>query len=230
MSADIPPVGFALSRRIAAEFLGTALLLAMVVGSGVMGERLSGGNIALALLANTLSTAAGLTVLIGVLGPVSGAHFNPAVTLVLWLRREMPGRGALAYGAAQLAGGIMGVWAAHLMFASPMLQVSTRLRDGGAQAFSEAVATFGLIATILACRRFRLASTPQLIGLYIASAYWFTASTSFANPAVTLARALSDSFAGIAPSSVPAFVAAQLAGAGAAMLLFSWLLREERAT
>ncbi|MFT0859786.1 aquaporin [Ancylobacter sp. G4_0304] len=219
-----------LDRRLAAEFLGTALLLAMVIGSGIMGERLAGGNVALALLANTLSTAAGLTVLIGVFGPVSGAHFNPAVTLVLWRRREMTGACAMAYGAAQFFGGLAGVWAAHLMFGVPVLQVATKLRDGGAQEFSEAMATFGLIATVLACRRFRLTNAPQLIGLYIASAYWFTASTSFANPAVTLARALSDSFAGIAPASVPGFIAAQLAGAGVALLLFSWLLRKERAT
>ena len=219
-----------LSRRLAAEFLGTALLLAMVVGSGMMGERLSGGNVAVALLANTLSTAAGLVVIISLLGPISGAHFNPAVTLVMAWLREISATTASLYMAAQVAGGVLGVFVAHLMFEEPVLQFSTKLRSGPAQAFSEAVATFGLIATILACRRFRLASAPQLVGLYIASAYWFTASTSFANPAVTLARALSDSFSGIAPASVPGFVAAQGAGAAAAALLFSWLLREERPT
>jgi len=220
-------VGIDLPRRAAAELLGTALLLAVVVGSGIMGERLAGGNIALALLANTLATGAGLAVLIAVFGPVSGAHFNPAVTLVILFRRETSGAAAGSYIAAQIAGGALGVWAAHAMFAEPLLQVSTRLRDGPGQAFSEAVATFGLIATILGTRKASPAAVAGFVGLYIASAYWFTASTSFANPAVTLARALSDSFAGIAPSSVPAFIVAQLIGAGCAALLFAWLLRKD---
>ncbi|MGZ6014507.1 MAG: MIP/aquaporin family protein [Phenylobacterium sp.] len=211
-------------RRVAAEALGTALLLAVVVGSGIMGQRLSGGDDAIALLGNTLATGAGLVVLIEVLGPVSGAHFNPAVTLVFALRREIGVRLALSYVAAQAAGAILGVWAAHAMFAEPVLQVSTRLRAGPSQAFSEAVATFGLVLTILGTLRFRPQVTPMAVGLYITSAYWFTASTSFANPAVTLARGLTDSFAGIAPASVPGFWLGQVIGAlvaaGLAPLLF----------
>lgn len=220
-------VGIDLSRRAAAELLGTALLLAVVVGSGIMGERLAGGNVALALLANTLATGAGLAVLIAIFGPVSGAHLNPAVTLVMLFRREISGAAAGSYIAAQVVGGAFGVWAAHAMFAESLLQVSTRLRDGPGQAFSEAVATFGLIATILGTRKAPPSAVAGFVGLYIASAYWFTASTSFANPAVTLARALSDSFAGIAPSSVPAFIVAQLIGAGVAALFFVWLLRKD---
>ncbi|MDF2999768.1 MAG: aquaporin family protein [Xanthobacteraceae bacterium] len=220
-------VGIDLPRRAAAELLGTALLLAVVVGSGIMGERLAGGNVALALLANTLATGAGLAVLIAIFGPVSGAHFNPAVTLVMLFRREMAGATAGSYIAAQVVGGALGVWGAHAMFAEPLLQVSTKLREGPGQAFSEAVATFGLIATILGTRKAPPSAVAAFVGLYIASAYWFTASTSFANPAVTLARALSDSFAGIAPSSVPAFIVAQLIGAGCAALFFAWLLRKE---
>src|ERR1700735_54885 len=172
-----------------------------------MGERLAGGNVAIALLGNTIATGAGLVVLITIFGPLSGAHFNPAVSLVFALRRELAPQVAALYVAAQTGGGILGVWMAHLMFAEPMIQVSSRLRDGPAQAFSEGVATFGLIAAILGSLRFRADATPLIVGLYIASAYWFTASTSFANPAVTIARSLSNTFAGIAPSSVPAFVA-----------------------
>ncbi|HEV7385722.1 MAG TPA: aquaporin, partial [Phenylobacterium sp.] len=196
---------FGLPRRIAAEALGAALLLAVVVGSGIMGERLAGGNDAIALLANTLATGAGLAVLITILGPVSGAHFNPAVTLVFLTRREIGARAAAAYAAAQVVGGVLGVWAAHAMFAQPIWQVSEKLRDGPAQAWSEFVATFGLVLTILGSLRFRPHATPALVGLYVAAAYWFTASTSFANPAVTLARSLSNTFAGIAPGSAPAF-------------------------
>jgi glycerol uptake facilitator-like aquaporin len=225
-SLEPPLHPFSTGRRIAGEALGTALLLAIVIGSGVMGERLSGGNVALALLGNTLATGAGLVVLITIFGPVSGAHFNPAVTLVFLARRELPARLALGYVAAQFAGGILGVWAAHAMFALPILQVSAKLRDGPAQVWSEAVATFGLIATILGTLRFRAEATPLMVGLYITAAYWFTASTSFANPAVTVARALSDTFAGIAPGSAPGFVAAQLAGAAAAAVAFRWLLTE----
>ncbi|HEX2815480.1 MAG TPA: MIP/aquaporin family protein [Phenylobacterium sp.] len=232
MSADAslePPLGdFSVGRRLAAEALGTALLLAVVVGSGIMGERLAGGNAAIALLANTLATGTGLVVLITVFGPISGAHFNPAVTLVFAIRRELGARMAAAYVAAQIASGVLGVWAAHAMFAEPIWQVSTKLRDGPAQAWSEAVATFGLILTILGTIRFRPQATPAAVGLYIAAAYWFTASTSFANPAVTLARSLSDTFAGIAPSSAPAFIAAQLAGALAAASLCKWLLDGRR--
>jgi glycerol uptake facilitator-like aquaporin len=217
-----------IARRIVSEALGTALLLAIVIGSGIMGERLSGGNMAIALLGNTLATGAGLVVLITIFGPLSGAHFNPAVSLVFALRRALDLRTALLYIAAQIAGGIVGAWTAHLMFAEPVLQISSKLRDGPAQAFSEGVATFGLIAAILGAVRFRPEATPMIVGLYITSAYWFTASTSFANPAVTLARSLSDSFAGIAPPSVPAFIAAQIAGALLATLLCGWLFAKEQ--
>ena len=221
-----PPLGpFGAGRRLVAEALGTALLLAVVIGSGIMGERLAGGNDALALLGNTLATGAGLVVLIVVFGPISGAHFNPAVTLAFALRRELSWRLAAAYVAVQIIGAVLGVFAAHVMFAEPILQVSGKLRDGPAQAFSEFVAAFGLILTILATLRFRPAFTPMAVGLYITAAYWFTASTSFANPAVTLARSLSDTFAGIAPTSAPAFVAAQLAGAAAALALSAWLFK-----
>lgn len=213
-------------RKLFAEALGTALLLAVVVGSGIMGERLAGGNVALALLGNTLATGAGLVVLITVLGPVSGAHFNPAVTLVMALRREIGAGLAVAYGVAQVVGAVLGVWAAHLMFALPVMQISAKLRDGPAQIFSEAVATFGLIGAILGASRYRPEATPVIVGLYITSAYWFTASTSFANPAVTVARSLSDSFAGIAPTSAPGFIAGQLIGALTAWAVFGWLFRE----
>jgi glycerol uptake facilitator-like aquaporin len=224
-SLEPPLQPFTTGRRLVAEALGTGLLLAVVVGSGIMGQRLSGGNDALALLGNTLATGAGLMVLITVFGPVSGAHFNPAVTLVFALRREITLRLALAYGGVQVISGFLGVWAAHAMFAEPILQVSHRLRDGPSQAWSEAVATFGLILTILGTLKARPEATPLAVGLYITAAYWFTASTSFANPAVTIARSLSDTFAGVAPSSVPAFVAAQLAGALTAAGLCRWLLK-----
>jgi len=227
MGAAPPP--FDPARRCLAEALGTALLLAIVIGSGIMGERLAGGNVALALLGNTLATGAGLVVLITIFGPVSGAHFNPAVTLAFALRREIGLTLVPGYLVAQAVGAIAGVWTAHAMFAEPLLQLSTKLRDGPAQAFSEFVATFGLVAAILGALRFRPEATPQIVGLYITAAYWFTASTSFANPAVTIARALSDSFAGIALVSVPAFIAAQLAGALAATALFTWLLKERAA-
>ena len=217
-------------RRVSAEALGTALLLAIVIGSGIMGERLSGGNDAIALLGNTLSTGAGLIVLITILGPVSGAHFNPAVTLVFALRREISWRLAGFYVAAQTVGGIAGVWLAHAMFAEPILQLSSKLRDGPSQALAEFVATFGLLATILGAVRFRPDFTPIAVGLYITAAYWFTASTSFANPAVTIARSLSDTFAGIAPVSAPAFIAAQIAGAFAASALCGWLFKTSQAS
>jgi len=217
-----------LSRRIAAEGVGTALLLAIVVGSGIMGQRLSGGNDAIALLGNTIATGAGLVVLIHIFGPVSGAHFNPAVTLAVLMRREIDRRMALLYVAAQFAGAVVGVWIAHAMFAAPLLQISTRLRDGPAQGFAEGVATFGLIGTIIATQRSRPEFTPVAVGLYITAAYWFTASTSFANPAVTVARSLSDTFAGIAPASVPLFIVGQLAGMVAAVGFFTWLFRQER--
>jgi glycerol uptake facilitator-like aquaporin len=225
-----PPLHpFTLGRRLTAEALGTGLLLAVVIGSGVMGQRLAAGNVAIALLANALATGAGLIVLITVFGPVSGAHFNPVVTLVFALRREIAAAAAGAYVLVQCVGAIVGVFAAHLMFAEPVVQVSTRLRPGGALAFSEFVATFGLIATIFGCLRFRAPFTPVGVGLYITAAYWFTASTSFANPAATVARSLSNTFAGIAPRSVPLFLAAQLLGALAALGLFTWLLKESPA-
>lgn len=216
-----------LSRRIIAECMGTALLLAIVVGSGIMGERLAGGNDAIALLGNTIATGAGLVVLIHIFGPVSGAHFNPAVTLALLIRRETDLGSALFYMAAQFVGAVLGVWVAHAMFAEPIMQLSTKLREGPSQGFAEAVATFGLIGTIIGTQRSRPEFTPVAVGLYITSAYWFTASTSFANPAVTVARSLSDSFAGIAPASVPLFIVGQLAGAIGAVAFFSWLFRQE---
>ena len=225
-SLEPPLHPFSTSRRLVAEGLGTALLLAIVIGSGIMGDRLAGGNDAIALLGNTLATGAGLVVLITIFRPISGAHFNPAVTMVFALRRELSWRTAAAYLAAQVMGAILGVWAAHLMFAEPVLQVSTKLRDGPAQWWSEAIATFGLVATILGAVRFRPDFTPMAVGLYITAAYWFTASTSFANPAVTVARALSDTFAGIAPGSGPGFIAAQLIGAVIGWALFGWLLKE----
>jgi glycerol uptake facilitator-like aquaporin len=219
-----------LHRRLAAEFIGTAMLLAIVIGSGIMGERLAGGNAAIALLGNTIATGAGLIVLIQIFGPISGAHFNPVATLVVALKRAIDGRTATLYVAAQSTGAIVGVWIAHAMFAEPILQISAKARDGLPQAFAECVASFGLIATILGTQRHRPDFTPVAVGLYIVAAYWFTASTSFANPAVTIARSLSDTFAGIAPHSVPWFIAGQIVGAIAALGLFGWLLSEERPT
>ena len=214
------------SRQIAAEFIGTAFLLATVVGSGIMAERLAGGNVAIALLGNTIPTGAILVVLITMLGPISGAHFNPAVTLVFLLRGEIASSLAIAYVAAQLIGGVAGVWAAHLMFEEVLLQASTTSRTGRAQWFAEAVATFGLIFTILATLKARADAVPMAVGLYITAAYWFTASTSFANPAVTIARTLSDTFAGIDPAHMPAFIMAQLAGALAGFIVCRWLLSD----
>ncbi len=214
-----PREAFDPARRLVAEALGTALLLAVVVGSGIMGERLAGGNDAIALLGNTLATGAALVVLITIFGPLSGAHFNPAVTLVFAVRREIGWPVAAAYVAVQIGAAVAGVYVAHAMFAEPILQASTKLRDGPAQALSEAVAIFGLVLTILGTVRFRADFTPAAVGLYITAAYWFTASTSFANPAVTVARSLTDTFAGIAPTSAPAFIAAQLVGAAAAALV-----------
>ena len=213
-----------LSRRIVAEGVGTALLLCAVVGSGIMGERLAGGNVAIALLANTIATAAALVVLILTFGPVSGAHFNPAVTLADAWQGGMRWREVPAYAGVQITGACAGVFAAHLMFVEPVFQVSERVRSGGAQWFSEFVAAFGLLSVIWGCGRRRAESVPMAVGLYIAAAYWFTASTSFANPAVTLARSLTNTFAGIRPLDAPAFIAAQLVGAAAATLLFRWLV------
>lgn len=217
---------FTKARRLASEAIGTAFLLAAIVGSGIMGENLSGGSMALALLANTLATAAALVVLITMFGPISGAHFNPVVTLVLALRGELTARLAILYSVAQTGGAIMGVLVAHAMFGEPAFQLSDKLRDGGAQALSESVATFGLVATILAIMRFKPDFIATGVGLYIAAAYWFTASTSFANPAVTIARSMSSTFSGIAPASVSIFIGSQLIGAIAAFVVFRWLLRE----
>jgi glycerol uptake facilitator-like aquaporin len=212
------------SRRLAAEAIGTAFLVATVVGSGIMAERLADGNDAIALLGNTLATGAMLVVLITVLGPVSGAHFNPAVTLAFLIRREIGAAIALAYIASQIAGGIAGTWLAHAMFEEPLVQFSTRIRTGPAQWLAEGVASFGLMATILGTLRYRPDGVAWMVGLYIAAAYWFTASTSFANPAVTIARSLTDSFSGIRPSDAPGFIAAQLVGAAAATIAMGWLL------
>jgi glycerol uptake facilitator-like aquaporin len=217
-----------LSRRAVAEALGTLLLLAAVIGSGIMGERLAGGNVAIALLANSIATGAALAVLIVVLAPVSGAHFNPAVTLVDAWEGGLPWRQVPLYLAAQLAGAIAGVVLAHLMFEEPLLSLSLHSRAGPAQLISEAVATFGLVAVVLGCARQRREAVPFCVAAYIVAAYWFTSSTSFANPAVTLARAASDTFAGIRPLDVPGFIVAQLLGAAAATLLFRWLVPAAR--
>jgi glycerol uptake facilitator-like aquaporin len=213
-----------LPRRLVAEALGTALLVATVVGSGIMAETLT-ADVALALLANTIATGAILVVLISTLGPISGAHFNPAVSLVFALRRDLPRRDAGLYAIVQIIGGIMGALAAHAMFELPLLQASNKIRTGGAQWFSEGVAAFGLVAIILAGIRFERKAVPMLVGLYITAAYWFTASTSFANPAVAIARSLTDTFSGIRPLDLPGFILAQIAGALVALVLMSWLLR-----
>ncbi|WP_027551812.1 MIP/aquaporin family protein [Bradyrhizobium sp. Cp5.3] len=214
-----------LGRRLFAEWLGTSFLLAAVVGSGIMAQKLAGGNVAIALLGNTIPTGAILVVLISIFGPVSGAHFNPAVTLALAARGELPWRLSPAYIVAQLAGAIAGVWIAHLMFELPLWQVSVTQRTGGAQWLAEGVATFGLVLTIFGCAAKAPSAIPYAVGLYITSAYWFTASTSFANPAVTIARSLSDTFAGIAPAGVVPFIIAQLLAAAAATVLSGWLWR-----
>jgi glycerol uptake facilitator-like aquaporin len=213
-----------LSRRLAAEFGGTALLLATVVGSGIMAERLAAGNVAVALLGNTIPTGAILVVLITSLGPISGAHFNPAVTLAFLIRREIRGSSAFLYLLAQVAGGIIGTLIAHAMFEEAVWQLSAHTRTGPAQWLSEIVATFGLVGTIFAALRWRPDGVAWMVGLYITAAYWFTASTSFANPAVTLARALTDTFSGIRPIDAPAFIIAQCVGAVLATLALSWLL------
>ena len=215
-----------LMRRSTAEAVGTALLLAAVVGSGVMGERLAGGNVAIALLANTVSTGAALVALILAIGPISGAHFNPAVTLVAAWQNGIAWRDVPAVIVAQAIGAFVGVGSAHLMFGEPLFSLSQRARSGGAQMFSEFIATFGLLAVICGCVRRRPNATPFAVGAYITSAYWFTASTSFANPVVTVARAFTNTFAGIRPSDVPWFIVAQIAGAFAATWLFQWLTRE----
>jgi glycerol uptake facilitator-like aquaporin len=212
-----------LARRVVAEGFGSFFLFACVIGSGIMAQNLSGGNNAVALLGNTLATGAILFVLITILGPISGAHMNPAVSLVAASRSELRWGDAIAYIAAQFAFGILGAWAAHLMFGLPTLQLSVKARHGLGQFAGEFIATFGLILTILGCVRFRRDWVAPAVGLYITAAYWFTSSTSFANPAITVARSLSDTFAGIAPHDVPLFIIAQLLGAAAAAILARWL-------
>jgi glycerol uptake facilitator-like aquaporin len=219
-----------LPRRIVAEFIGTGFLVAAVVGSGIMGERLAGGNVAIALLANTVATGAALAALILTFGPISGAHLNPAVTLADAIERGVSWTVAACYVPAQCAGGICGAIAAHLMFGLPALSLSHHARSGSAQVFSEFVATFGLLCVIWGCSRQHSQIVPFAVAAYITSAYWFSSSTSFANPAVTIARALSDTFAGIRPADVALFVAAQLAGAIAATMLFRWLVPRLAAT
>ena len=211
-------------RRFTSEAVGTALLLAAVVGSGIMADRLSGGNEAIALLANTIATGAALAALILTFGPISGAHFNPAVTIADASQGGLAWRDVPGYLCAQIGGAVLGVWAAHLMFGEPVFMLSLHQRSGASQMFSEFVATFGLLAVIWGCSRRRTDAVPFAVAAYITSAYWFTASTSFANPAVTLARGLTDTFAGIRPFDIPGFVVAQLAGATAATLLFKWLV------
>jgi glycerol uptake facilitator-like aquaporin len=215
---------FDLPRRLVAEALGTGLLVATVVGSGIMAESLT-GDVALALLGNTLPTGAILVVLISIFGPISGAHFNPAVSLIFALKRDLTPRDAALYMAVQVAGGIIGTMIAHAMFALPLLDASLKARTGGAQWLAEGVAAFGLVATILAGIRFERASVPWLVGLYITAAYWFTSSTSFANPAVAIARSITNTFSGIRPLDLPGFIAAELCGAVVALILMSWLLR-----
>jgi glycerol uptake facilitator-like aquaporin len=217
---------FDLPRRLVAEALGTALLVAAVVGSGIMAERLT-ADTALALLGNTLPTGAILVVLISILGPVSGAHFNPAVTMVFALKRELTLRAAIGYVLAQIAGGIAGAIVAHLMFGLPLWEISLKARTGSAQWLAEGVAAFGLLATILGGLKFNRPAIPWLVGLYITAAYWFTSSTSFANPAVAIARSLTNTFSGIRPIDVPAFIGAELTGALVALMLMNWLLRPE---
>jgi glycerol uptake facilitator-like aquaporin len=215
-----------LAQRSVAECLGTAFLLAAIVGSGIMAQKLAGGNNALALLCNTLPTGAILAVLILTFGPISGAHFNPAVSIGLALRGELAAKTLTVYIGAQVIGAILGVWVAHLMFELPLWQVSGTARTGPGQWLAESVATFGLLLTIMGCGARTPSAVPYAVGLYITSAYWFTASTSFANPAVTIARSLSDTFAGIAPTGVAAFIAAQLVGMLAAVVLGRWIWRE----
>ncbi len=219
-----------MERRLMAEWLGTFSLLATVVGSGIMAERLAGGNVAIALLGNTIPTGAILVVLITVFGPVSGAHFNPAMTLAFAIRGEISVRHSGLYVAAQVFGGLIGVFAAHVMFDNPIIDPSTTVRTGIGQWVGEFVATFGLVGTILTCLKARADAVPMAVGLYITAAYWFTSSTSFANPAVTIARGFSDTFAGINPANIAAFVAVQLVAATLATFFFRWFLAEEEST
>lgn len=224
MHPDLPPVG----QRLAAEAVGSFFLFAAVIGSGVMAETLAGGNVAVALLGNTLATGAILFVLITTLGPISGAHFNPAVTLVMAARHDLPWRDVTPYVAMQLGGGLFGAWAAHLMFDLPILQYSVKARSGIGQWSGEAIATFGLIFTIIGTIRHRPAWVPASVALYITSAYWFTSSTSFANPAITIVRSLSNSFAGIAPHDAPLFIGAQMLGASLGLIAARYLFAENQ--
>jgi glycerol uptake facilitator-like aquaporin len=223
-----------LAKRLVAEAVGTAMLLAAIVGSGIMGERLAAGNMGIALLANSIATGGALVALILVFGPISGAHFNPVVTLADAWQRGIRWRDVPPYLTAQIMGAFAGVATAHVMFGLPLFFASTHVRQGGSQILSEFVATFGLLAVIAGCGRYRVSAIPWAVALYITSAYWFTASTSFANPAVTLARSVTDTFAGIRPLDVPAFILAQIAGGGAAVVLFGWLhesrITEEKST
>lgn len=217
---------FDLPRRLTAEFLGTLLLVCTVVGSGIMAETLT-EDVAVALLGNTIPTGAILIVLITILGPISGAHFNPAVTFAFLLKRDISGRDAMAFMGVQVAGGILGTVIAHGMFALDLLQTSLTVRTGGAQWFAEVVATFGLVGVILGGLRFKTEAIPMLVGLYITAAYWFTASTSFANPAVAISRAFTNTFSGIRPADLPGFITAEFIGAALAVALFGWLLKQD---
>jgi len=218
-----------LPRRLVAEAIGTAFLLATVVGSGIMGETLAGGNVAIALLGNTIPTGAILVVLILMFGPISGAHFNPAVTLSFLIKGKITLGDAIAYVLIQIGAAILGAWAAHLMFEEPVFMLSEKVRTGGGQWVAEIIATFGLVATILACVRHRAEAVPYAVGLYITAAYWFTASTSFANPAVTVARTLTDTFSGIRPADAPVFIICQIIGALIATWAMTWLLSKRQA-
>lgn len=219
---------FATSQKLVAEATGTALLLAIVVGSGIMGESLADGNDAIALLGNTIATGAGLVILILIFGPISGAHFNPAVTLAFLIKREISPSMAALYSVVQIAAAILGVFIAHLMFDLDVLQASVKARSGPGQATGEIVATFGLIVTIFGCIKFRAEAVPYAVGLFITAGYWFTSSTSFANPAVTIARTFTDSFAGIAIADVPTFILAQISAAALATGLASWLFTHQK--
>ena len=221
---------FDTTRKLVAEFLGTAFLLATVIGSGIMAETLSPSNTGVALLGNTVPTGAILMVLILIFGPISGAHFNPAVTIAFLIRREITPGLAMTFIGVQIVAALTGAVIAHIMFEAPLLEASSRIRTGPAQWISEIVATFGLLATIFGCVRFRVSAVPYAIGLYITAAYWFTSSTSFANPAVTIARSITDTFSGIRPEDMPAFIAAQLIGAVLATIVFGWLLSPPKDT
>ena len=216
---------FSIGKRLAAEYVGTFFLVAVVIGSGIMGDKLSGGSVGLALLANTIATGAILVVIILIFGNISGAHFNPAVTLVFWLRKEIGGGDTAAYMVLQIAGGITGAIVAHIMFQEPLIQWSSTQRTGISQWIAEVVATFGLLATILGCLKTRPSAIPYAVGLFISAGYWFTSSTSFANPAVTIARTFTDTFTGISPAHVMPFIICQLIGATLALVVFAWLWR-----